>query len=184
MPLLPGLPIHACPCDRDGRDHRHHRLLDVRHRLRHRLDRHGVFRGIQCLRLVQRMQQGEGVGTECQSRLGAGAERRARSAADAGDRAVVVQPELAQVQRLAELRPAAPKALTGVTQRAAAPAAEQPAPGLVSRQLALPLEPALPSLRALQAVQQRPAPRQPVPSLRLAAGQRFCVSMAERPRPG
>jgi hypothetical protein len=143
-----------------------------------------VFRGILCLRLVQRMRRGEAAGTECQSRLGEDAERRARSAADAGDRAAVVRPELVQVQRLAELRPAAPKALTGVTQRAAAPAAEQPARELASQQLALPLEPALPSLRALQAVQQRPAPRQSVPSLRLAAEQRLCVSMAELPPPG
>lgn len=181
MPLLPDLPIHACPCDRDGRDHRHRHLLDVRHRRHHRLDHHGVFRGILCLRLVQRTRPGEAAGTECQSRLGEDAEHRARSAADAGDRAVVVRPELVQVRRLAELRPTATKALTGVTQRAAVPAAEQQARELVSRRLVQPLAPALPSLLALQAVQQRLAPRQPVLSLRQAAEQRLCVSMGEPP---
>jgi hypothetical protein len=154
----------------------------VRHR-HLRCDHRVVLRGIQCLRLAQLMRPGAAAGTECQSRLGEGAARRARSAAGAGDRAVVVQRESAQVQRLAELRPAAPKALTGVTQRDAAPAAEQLAREQVPRRL-VPQLLALLSLPALQVAQQRPAPRRRAASLRLAGEQRLCVSTAELPRPG
>ncbi|HMA20793.1 MAG TPA: hypothetical protein VKO87_08310, partial [Gemmatimonadaceae bacterium] len=63
-----------------------------------------------------------------------------------------MQQEMVQVQRLAGPRPAAPKALTGVTRQGAARKEERVRVS-VPRQLVQQLL-ALPSLRALQAVQQ------------------------------